>query len=1018
MDFTSFRKAKNIASWTVFVIAMIVYFFSVERTGSLWDVGEFVLGAYKLEVVHPPGAPLFMLIGRLFAWVAELVSNNPADIAFAVNMLSATCTAFGAFLIARITMLLGKMALVGREEETTSEQNTTLLFSGLVAGLATAFCSSIWFSAVEGEVYGMSTFFTILTLWSSLKWYSLPDTPKNDRWLVLTAYIAGLSIGVHLLSILTLPAIGILYYLKKYKEHNLIGYILSFIGGAAIVMFILKVVIVGIPTLWKNFELPLVNDFGMPFHSGLVAALLTIGALVFFLLKWTHKKNKQTAQLMIMGALMIMIGFSTIGVIVIRANADTPVNMNVPSDAVRLIPYLNREQYGERPLLYGPHFDAQPKDLERTDRYGRVGNKYEVVDERLDYVYDNKDRILFPRIGHTEGGRPALHRNWHEAIMGKKVRGRPSFTYNMKFMFKYQFGWMYMRYFMWNFAGRQNASQGFMPWDLRSGHWISGIKPLDEAKLYNMDELTDTMKKHKGTNTYYFLPLIFGLIGMFFHFKRSRKEFYAIFILFLITGLGLILYSNQPPNEPRERDYVLAGSFFTFCIWIGLAVPFIKNLFANRFKLSGSISTIAAGVLVLLAPVIMAFENFDDHSRMGHYGSRDYASNFLNSVDENAIIFTYGDNDTYPLWYAQEVENIRRDVRVVNLSLIAVDWYIEKLRRAVNDSPPLKLTVPSESYRGNNRNQVFFFNPANREDLSTPLDIYTELRFIGSPQNDIQGQSYMRSRNLYIPINKQKMLQTGMLESKDLNRAEQRINIQLPQGGYITKDQLAVLDVIASNIQDRPVYFAVTCKNEKLMGINDYMQMEGLGLRILPVKTPSIRGLSIYGSGRIDTERTYNNVMNKWRWGNFDKHETFIDVSYAAELQAMKIVMMRAAEKLMEQGQRDKAGAISKQYFDAFPHYNFPFDESIVPFIEVLLETGMEDEALKHLSTLAEETRQKLNFYDSLSEDDFTSFRQDYSFAVRAVQEVLSISKRISDDALRQKLENDLGGYDISKVRD
>lgn len=1017
MYIDSIKKAKNISSWAVFIIASIVYFFSVERTGSLWDVGEFILGAYKLEVVHPPGAPLFMLIGRMFTWVADLISNDPSDIAFAVNMMSGFCTAIAAALVARITVLLGRMALVGRDGDTDGGQNIALTFAGLASGLATAFASSIWFSAVEGEVYAMSTMFTVLTLWSALKWYDLPDKPDNDKWLVLTAYIAGLSIGVHLLSLLTLPAIGILYYLKKYENHNWLGYILSFIGGAAIIMFVQRVVIVGIPILWKNLELPLVNSFGMPFHSGLVVSLLLIGALIYFLLRWTHKKQKQGMQLLVMGGLMIILGFSTIGVIVIRANADTPVNMNVPSDAMRLIPYLNREQYGERALLYGPHFDAQPKALEREDRYGRVGDKYVVVDERLDYVFDNKDKMLFPRIGHTEIGRPALHRQWHKALMGREHRGRPGFGYNLKFMFKYQMGWMYWRYFMWNFVGRQNGKQGYMPWDKSAGHWYSGIKPVDEARLYNMDEITDTMKRHKATNGYYFLPLIFGLLGMFFHFRKRKKEFAAIFILFLITGLGLILYSNQPPNEPRERDYVLVGSFFTFCIWIGMGVLMLTEQFRKRFKLSNIIAPVLAGTLVLLAPTIMAIENYDDHSRMGHYASRDYAANFLHSLEENAIIFTYGDNDTYPLWYAQEVENIRRDVRVVNLSLIAVDWYIEKLRRKVNDSPAIKLTVPTEAYRGNNRNQVFYFNPANRDNIETPMDIFTELAFIGSAQNNIQGQSYMRSRKLYLPINRQRMEQNGMLDFLDTARVVDRINISLPKGNYITKDQLAVLDVIASNLHERPVYFAVTCKNDKLLGMNDYMQMEGLGLRVVPIKSNSVRGLSIYGSGRVATDIVYENVMDKWRWGNFDNHETYIDNSYAAEIQAMKIVMMRTAEALLDNGENQKAADMAMQYFDAFPHYNFPYDESIMPFINVLVATGNTEEAKKELLVLAEETRQKLQFYDSLDEEDFESFRQDYGYAIRAVSEILITAKKIGDPELTKKMENELGGYDITKLR-
>jgi len=1014
----SFKKAKSLSSWLVFIIALTVYFFSAERTGSLWDVGEFILGAYKLEVVHPPGAPLFMLIGRIFAWVGDMVSSDPATIAFAVNMLSGVCGAFGAFLIARITMMLGRKILVEKGEPTTSGQNTQLALAGVVAGLSTAFCSSIWFSAAEGEVYAMSTFFTILTLWAAIRWYELPDTPKADKWLVFTAYSAGLSIGVHLLSLLTLPAIGMLYYNKKWEKHNLFGYALSFVTGAAIIVFIQKFIIAGIPALWHSLEIFLVNSLGMPFHSGLILTLILIALAVVMLLRFAHKKKHATLQLLTMSALMVMIGFSTIGIIVIRANADTPINMNVPSDATRILPYLNREQYGERALLYGPHFDAQPKDLARTDRYGRVGDEYKVVDQKLDYVYNNRDKMIFPRIGHSEGPRPQLHREWHKHLMGKELKGRPSFLYNIKFMLNYQMGWMYWRYFMWNFAGRQNASQGFSPWDKSSGHWQSGITPIDEWRLHETSEMTDTMKNHKGRNSYYFLPLIFGIIGLLYHARQDKKTFAAIFILFLITGLGLILYSNQPPNEPRERDYVLVGSFFTFCIWIGLSVLAISKLLAEKVKLSSSLAPIAGGLLVLSAPLIMAFQNFDDHSRLGIYASRDYAANFLNSVDKDAIIFTYGDNDTYPLWYAQEVENIRRDVRVVNLSLIAVDWYIEKLTRKVNDSAPLKLTIPITEYRGNKRNQVFLYDRQGQNNTETPVDIYEELKFIGSPENVRQGQTIMRSKNFYIPINPNAMVQKGLMDASDLANMTDRIEIKLPQNTrYITKDQLAVMDVVASNIQDRKIYFAVTCKNEKLLGLNDYMQMEGLGLRIIPVKSRSVSGLSIYGSGRVDTEKTYDNIMNKWKWGNLDKKEAFVDESYAAELQAMKIVMMRTAQHLQDEGQNQKAAELSKEYLESFPHFNFPWDESVIPFVEIIATHGDKQLAKKYLGILAEETRQKLAFFDSLDDDGFQSFRNEYAYAIRGVGEIIETAKLIGDQELSAKIQSELGAYNMSKMR-
>lgn len=571
---------------------------------------------------------------------------------------------------------------------------------------------------------------------------------------------------------------------------------------------------------------------------------------------------------------------------------------------------------------------------------------------------------------------------------------------------------------MWNFAGRQNAQQGFNPWDVSSGHWQSGITPIDEWRLHEMGELTDTMKNHKGKNSYYFLPLIFGIIGLLYHSRKDPKTFAAIFIMFLITGLGLILYSNQPPNEPRERDYVLVGSFFTFCMWIGMSVIAIARLLSEKVKLSSSGGAIVGGLLVLTAPLIMAFENFDDHSRMGIYASRDYAANFLNSVDENSIIFTYGDNDTYPLWYAQEVENIRRDVRVVNLSLIAVDWYIEKLTRKVNDSPPLKLSIPIEEYRGSKRNQVFVHDPSQQKNTTRPLNIYEELAFIGNKANNIEGQTIMRSTNFYIPVDLNAMISKGMMSIQDTANMVNRIDLRFPSGSsYITKDQLAVMDVVASNLADRKVYFSVTCKNEKLIDLNDYMQMEGLGLRVVPIRSNSIQSLSIYGSGRVETDAAYDNIMNKWKWGNLDQKDAFVDESYAAELQAMKIVMMRTSQALLEEGKIQKSVEMAQRFFQAFPHYNFPYDESIVPFIEIIADHGSKDEAKKHLDILAEETKQKMIFFTSLDDDDFQSFGSDYVYASRGISEIISTSTKIGDTAYTSQLESELGPFKEDRLR-
>ncbi len=994
---------------------MIVYYLSAERTGSLWDCGEFILGAYKLQVVHPPGAPFFLLVGRLFTWVAELVSSDPADIAFAVNLMSGVCTAFTAFFVARITMLFGRRTFDTENEELNEINSTTNLVlggAGIVAGLATAFCSSIWFSAVEGEVYAMSTMFTALTFWAATKWYVGPDNRQTDKWLLMVAYLAGLSIGVHLLSLLTFPAIALMYYFKKYEKTNFFGIFLSLVAGAAVIGFIQKVIIVGIPTIWSGFELFAVNSLGLPFHSGIFFALAIVAALFTALLMYARKRNSYTLNLFVLANLFVCIGFSTIGVVVIRANADTPINMNVPSDAMRLLPYINREQYGERPLLYGPHFDAQPVELDRKEKYGRVGDKYEVVDEGLSYKYKGSDKILFPRIGHNDAGRKALHRQWYEYVNGgKKLKGKPGMGYNLKYMFNAQMGWMYWRYFFWNFAGKQNGAQGYKPWDKTSGHWRSGVGFLDEMKLYNMSEETDTMKNDPATNKYYLIPFILGIIGFVFQIREKRKDWMILFLMFIVTGIGIIIYSNQPPSEPRERDYVLVGSFFTYCIWIGLSV---LSMFKGMMGKVGALP--AAGIataLAITAPLLMGFQNFDDHDRSDHYGSRDYASNFLESVKPNGIIFTYGDNDTYPLWYAQEVENIRTDVRVVNLSLIAVDWYINKLRNKVNDSPPLKFSLPASAYRGKKRNQVFFAGSDSR-----PINILDELKFIGDDTKKFQGQSVTRTRNYFIPVNKQLAIQNGLVSASD-STFTPRIDINFSKNKqYFLKDELAVMDILANNIHDRPIYFAVTCKNEKLLGLNDYMQMEGLGLRLLPIKNTSDATLSIYGSGRVDEETAYDNIMNKWKWGNFDKVDTHIAGSYGAELQAMKITMMRTANELASKGKWDKANALSKKFFEAFPHFNFPYDEGVSPFISILIAGNEKEEAEKHLRILAEETYQKLNFFESLDEEDFQAgFTRDYGFSIRAVNEILQSAQRLGKPELVKEMKDLLGQYDIGRLQ-
>ncbi len=1017
----SFKKTSNLVGALVFLISFLVYFYSVERTGSLWDCGEFILGAYKLQVVHPPGAGLFVVVGRLFAWLGTVFSDNPSDIAFAVNLMSAMCSSIAAMMMAWVTVMLGKLALIGRDEEPNSGETIALAFAGLVAGLTTAFCTSIWFSAVEGEVYAMSTMFTAISLWSAIKYYYINDDNLANRWLVFSLFITGLSVGVHLLSLLSLPATALLVYYKKYKTHDFKGALIAMAAGVGAIVFIQKFIIVGIPMLWKSLEIVCVNSFGLPIHSGIVPTVLIVIASVFFALKYAHKKGSQILQIATVSAALIAIAFSMVGVIVVRANADTPINMNVPSDATRLLPYLNREQYGERPLISGAHYEAKPIDVTREPRYGLVNGKYQVVDEKFDYVYAPKDKIFFPRIGHTDPGRPELHRMWREHLTGEKG-GRPDMEYNLKFMFAYQINWMYMRYFMWNFVGKQNAEQGFFPWDIRSGHWESGVKGVDESKLYSMDKLPDTMKNDMANNHYFFLPLLFGLLGMYFHARNRTKDFATLFVLFIITGIGIIIYSNQPPNEPRERDYVLVGSFMTFCVWIGMAVLALYQFLSNKI---GNVPTaLLAGATILSAPAIMAFQNFDDHSRMEHSASRDYATNFLNSVEKNAIIFTYGDNDTYPLWYAQEVENVRRDVRVVNLSLIAVDWYINKLRSKVNDSAPLKLTLGEDDYRGSKANQVYFYNPDSMA-MNIPINVFQGLRMVKDPAYTSNGQTFVTSKIFQLPVDRDKYNKLG-LQKVDTSEWAQTIDFRFGGGeSYMQKDELAIMDVIASNFYDRPIYFSITCQSSKLLNLDDYTEMEGLGLRVTPTKVRLQSSMpSIYGFGDIDLDKTHEIVTKKWKWGNFDKKPLFVDRSYGAEIQAMKMVMMRAAVTLdglknkLKSEKKDttlvtkQAIDISKKYFEAFPHFNFPYDGSIITFVRVLIRAGAYDEAKKHLRILAKEDMQYMEFYGSQTDRGVkANFRQDEESRMGSIQETIAAAKSINDPAFTKEIESLVAKY-------
>jgi hypothetical protein len=600
-----------------------------------------------------------------------------------------------------------------------------------------------------------------------------------------------------------------------------------------------------------------------------------------------------------------------------------------------------------------------------------------------------------------------LYRKWID-----KPSGTPTLGDNIEFFWKYQFGWMYWRYFMWNFAGRQNGEQGYYSWDPTSGNWISGISFIDNARLGNQAELPDFQKNNQARNKYYLIPFLLGLFGMFFHYQRRPRDFSAILALFIITGIGIIVYSNQPPNEPRERDYVLAGSFFTFAIWIGLSVLALYELLAQKLRL-GAVAAPVATLVGLAAPLLMVTQNWDDHARAEHFASRDYARNFLESTEPNAIIFTYGDNDTYPLWYCQEVENIRTDVRVVNLSLIAVDWYIGQLRRAVNNSPAIEMSIPQEKIRGFKRVQIPYYAPNGNKEM----DIKQVLKFIGDDhpvpsQGGREFESYLPTQLISIPVNKAECVKNGIVAANDsLVVDTMRLDLGKDKS-YIIKDELAILDIIASNFGKRPIYWAVTCREDKLMGLEQYLQLEGLSLQLVPKKQMgNTRAYGIIGSGGVDTERAYRNIMEKWQWGNFDKQRLYVNNAYMPSLQTMRVSMIRIGRELVQKGQKDKAVALMDKYFEVFPEFNFPYDQFSAFAADIYIRSGANEKAAGKMREIAKTLTSQFKFYNSLNANFKKAYQQEEQYAMGTAQSLITMAGDMKDSALQKELTDMFSAY-------
>ena len=1011
-----YKLVNNLVGWIAFVVAAFTYCSTVEPTASFWDCPEFITTGYKLEVGHPPGAPFFMLVANFFSQFA----SDPTQVGYWVNIMNALMSAGCIlFLFWSVTHLVKKLVCPDDEQMNLSKL-ITIMGSGLVGALAYTWSDTFWFSAVEGEVYAFSSLFTAVVFWLILKWENVANEPRSDRWLILIAYLTGLSIGVHLLNLLCIPAIVLVYYYKKNPNANLKGSLLALAGSAVLVAVVLYGIVPGVVKVGGWFELLFVNSLGMPFNTGVIVYILLLAAAIIWGVyeSYTERSRKLmnisflvtiamlgipfyghgfgsiVIGLIVLGALcaylfakldakwqisartlntsllcimMIMVGYSSYALIVIRSSANTPMDQNSPEDIFTLGEYLGREQYGSRPLFYGQTYASKPalKEVDGGCMYDVVEgapvyqrkekesadekDSYEVVRHKQEYKY--AQNMLFPRMyseTHANypvaGGTTNLYEDWLGGIEGRTVPydqcGEmlmvkiPTQWENIKFFFSYQVNFMYWRYFMWNFAGRQNDIQG--NGEIEHGNWITGIPAVDTFLVGNQEFLPSDLKNNKGHNVFFCLPLILGLIGLFWQAYRGEKgiqQFWVVFFLFFMTGLAIVLYLNQTPMQPRERDYAYAGSFYAFAIWIGMGVAGMACWLEK--KIGEKPAAILATILGLFVPVQMVSQTWDDHDRSGRYVASEFGQNYLNTVQEegNPIIFTNGDNDTFPLWYNQEVEGNRTDVRVCNLSYLQTDWYIDQMKRDSYDSPAVPIEWSRLEYvQGHNeavsirpemmKHIADFYkqNPeeATKEFGDNPYELKNILRhWVREPK---LGQQIIPTDSIVIKLDKEAIKRSGMMIPDSLHgEIPEYMHISLKGKRMLYKSELMMLEMLANTNWERPMYMAITVGAENHLNLGDNFMQEGLAYRITPFNTTKL-------NARLDSEKMYDNLMHKFKFGGIDKDGVYLDETIQRMAQTHRRMFSQVANQLIKEGKNEKALKALDYCQQVIPSKNVPHD--------------------------------------------------------------------------------------------
>ncbi|CAM3682404.1 glycosyltransferase family 117 protein [Aquirufa aurantiipilula] len=988
----NFKRLNNVTGWIVFAIALVTYTLTVEPTASFWDCGEFIACSYKLQVPHPPGAPLFLLLGRMFSLLAL---GDVSRVAFWVNMLSVISSALTILFMHWTIVMIGRKVINKSFEELSKAETYTLLFSGVVGSLIYTFSDSFWFSAVEAEVYAMSSFFTAIVVWAAFRWELVEDRAEANRWLLFIAYLVGLSIGVHLLNLVTLPALAILYYFKREAKPTYKGGFIAMFIGLVILAIINSGIIPGLPSIAFKFELFFVNSLGLGNGSGALFFLFLIILVVVLGIRYSYAKGKEVLNIALFSFVFLMIGYSTYTVALVRSGYNPPINENDPSNILNFLKYLKREQYGERSLLYGPVYTAEIEEFKQGEPvYKLKDGKYEVYTYKPEYVYQKDQQMLLPRVYSNSPQHVALY----QEMLGIPAGQKPSFGDNLRFMFTHQIGHMYMRYLLWNFLGRESDYQDA---------WA--INPFQDSS-----KLPDNLANNKARNNYFFLPLILVFLGFYLLYSKNEKDFLITILMFVLSGVALVVYLNSPPVEPRERDYIYVGSFYFMAIWAGLGVMQIGE-WLTKIVRSPQLKWSLLAVFGLSAPLIMAQQNWDDHDRSGRYHQIDFAKNLLNSCAPNAILFTGGDNDTFPLWYVQEVEGFRTDVRVCNLSLLGTDWYIDQMKRQTYQSAPLPIDLTKDQFLEGVNDQIMYNGNPNITGMSLPD--YLDLLHKNDPRIQAQTQSgdminTFPSDSLVIPVNPTEIAASKWFPKEFTPFLSTSIGWKLP-GKNIFKGELIQLEVISNNAKTgwkRPIYFASTLPNDQYLGLKESMQLEGYAYRLMPFKIPGAK------DGFVNTKIMADNFLNKmyWRGLNDDKIYYHGDFYLGIPSVTARLGVYRLADQLIREGNLPKAKQVLDYLDKVMPNKVIPYDQFSASSVGLYLEIGDEAKALSMANTIIKRNSKAIDYY--FSEDNVRSHDRDIQIAFYEMNLIVSAFKESKVNPAKYKELEEIFNKQITRI--